>query len=108
MIIVKVHTILTLKSIMGGGEFAPADKIGVEAQLTRKVGSEHCHGCSVGCSQVKVGKTGTYEEIMADGPEYETFFSFGGKTGVENIDAIIAGDRLADELGLVTISASSS
>jgi hypothetical protein len=86
MIIVKVHTILTLKSIMGGGEFAPADKIGVEAQLTRKVGSEHCYGCSVGCSQVKVGKTGTYEGIMAEGP----------------------GNRLADELGLVTISASSS
>jgi aldehyde:ferredoxin oxidoreductase len=32
-------------------------------------------------------------------------FSFGGATGVENIDAVIAADRLADELGLDTISA---
>jgi aldehyde:ferredoxin oxidoreductase len=108
MIIVDVRTILTLKSIMGGGEFAPADKIGVEAQLTGNVGSEHCYGCPVRCSQVKVGKTGAYEGIMAEDPEFETFFSFGGQTEVENIDAIIAADRPADELGLDTISASSS
>jgi aldehyde:ferredoxin oxidoreductase len=31
-------------------------------------------------------------------------FSYGGVTGVENIDAIIAADRMADELGLDTIS----
>jgi aldehyde:ferredoxin oxidoreductase len=97
--------IFPTKNFSATGEFAPADKIGVEAQLTRNVGSEHCYGCPVGCSQVKVAKTGAYEGIMAEGPEYETFFSFGGETGVENIDAIIAADRLADELGLDTISA---
>jgi aldehyde:ferredoxin oxidoreductase len=31
-------------------------------------------------------------------------FSYGGVTGVENIDAVIAADRLADELGMDTIS----
>ena len=31
-------------------------------------------------------------------------YSYGGTTGVENIDAIIAADRLADELGFDTIS----
>jgi aldehyde:ferredoxin oxidoreductase len=97
--------IFPTKNFSATGEFAPADKIGVEAQLTRNVGSEHCYGCPVGCSQVKVAKTGAYEGIMAEGPEYETFFSFGGQTGVENIDAIIAADRLADELGLDTMSA---
>ncbi|MBN2033098.1 MAG: aldehyde ferredoxin oxidoreductase family protein [Deltaproteobacteria bacterium] len=97
--------IFPTKNFSATGEYAPVDKIGVEAQLTRNVGSEHCYGCPVGCSQVKVAKTGVYEGIMAEGPEYETFFSFGGQTGVENIDAIIAADRLADELGLDTISA---
>jgi aldehyde:ferredoxin oxidoreductase len=97
--------IFPTRNFSATGEYAPADKIGVEAQLTRNVGSEHCFGCPVGCSQVKVAKTGVYEGIMAEGPEYETFFSFGGETGVENIDAIIAADRLADELGLDTISA---
>ena len=41
---------------------------------------------------------------MTEGPEYETMYSFGGVTGVDNIDAVIAADRLADELGLDSIS----
>jgi aldehyde:ferredoxin oxidoreductase len=97
--------IFPTKNFIATGQFAPADKIGVEAQLTRNVGSEHCYGCPVGCSQLKVAKTGPYAGILAEGPEYETFFSFGGETGVDNIDAIIAADRLADELGLDTMSA---
>ena len=32
-------------------------------------------------------------------------YSFGGQTGVDNLDSIIAADRLSDELGLDTISA---
>jgi len=87
------------------GVFAPADQIGVEIQETRNVGSEHCYGCPVGCSQLKMAKTGTYTGILTEGPEFETMYSFGGVTGVTNIDAIIAADRLADELGLDTISA---
>jgi len=93
------------KNFSATGEFAPADKIGVEVQETRNVGSEHCFGCPVGCSQLKLAKTGAYAGILAEGPEFETMYSFGGVTGVDNIDAIIAADRLADELGLDTISA---
>jgi len=87
------------------GEIVPADKLGVEVQVTRDMGSEHCYNCPVGCSQLKMAQSGPYAGILAEGPEYETFFSFGGQTGVDNIDAIIAADRLADELGLDTISA---
>jgi len=97
--------IFPTKNFSTTGEYAPVDKIGVEVQLTRNVGSEHCYGCPVGCSQLKVARTGPYAGTLAEGPEYETFFSFGGETGVENIDAVIAADRLADELGLDTISA---
>jgi aldehyde:ferredoxin oxidoreductase len=93
------------KNFSATGEFAPVDKIGVEAQKTRNVGSEHCYGCPVGCSQLKLAKTGAYAGILAEGPEFETMYSFGGVTGVDNIDAIIAADRLSDELGLDTISA---
>ena len=87
------------------GVFVPVEEIGVETQLTRNVGSEHCYGCPVGCSQLKLAKTGEYAGILAEGPEFETMYSFGGTTGVDNIDAIIAADRLSDELGLDTISA---
>ena len=93
------------KNFSATGEFAPSDKIGVEVQMTRDTGSEHCYGCPVGCSQLKLAKTGPYAGTLAEGPEYETFYSFGGETGVDNIDAIIAADRLSDELGLDTISA---
>ncbi|MGD9160914.1 MAG: aldehyde ferredoxin oxidoreductase N-terminal domain-containing protein, partial [Desulfobacteraceae bacterium] len=40
------------------GVFVPVDKIGVETQLTRNMGSEHCYGCPVGCSQLRLAKTG--------------------------------------------------
>jgi len=96
--------IFPTKNFTATGEYAPADKIGVEIQMTRNVGSEHCYGCPVGCSQLKLAKTGAYEGTLAEGPEFETMYSYGGVTGVDNIDAIIAADRLADELGLDTIS----
>jgi aldehyde:ferredoxin oxidoreductase len=97
--------IFPTKNFSATGEFAPADKLGVEVQMTRNVGSEHCYMCPVGCSQLKMARSGVYAGILAEGPEYETMFSFGGVTGVDNIDAVIAADRLADELGLDTMSA---
>ena len=87
------------------GVFVPVEGIGVKTQLTRNLGSEHCYGCPVGCSQLKLAKTGEYSGIMSEGPEFETMYSFGGTTGVDNIDAIIAADRISDELGIDTISA---
>ncbi len=97
--------IFASKNYSATGEFAPAEQIGVDVQVTRNVGSESCYGCPVGCTQLKLAKTGPYAGILAEGPEFETMYSFGGCTGVDNIDGIIAADRLADELGLDTISA---
>jgi len=97
--------IFPAKNFSATGVFTPVEKIGVQGQQTRKVGREHCYGCPVGCSQLRLAKTGSYAGVLTEGPEYETMFSFGGQTGVDNIDAIIAADRLADELGLDTISA---
>ena len=54
---------------------------------------------------MKLAKTGPYAGILTEGPEFETIYSFGTETGVANLDAIIAADRLADELGLDSISA---
>jgi aldehyde:ferredoxin oxidoreductase len=54
---------------------------------------------------LRLAQTGPYAGIMTEGPEFETLYSFGGETGVDNMDSIIAADRLSDELGLDTISA---
>jgi len=96
--------IFPTKNYSATGAYDPIDKLGVEVQMTRNVGKEHCYGCPVGCSQLKLAKTGAYAGILTEGPEFETMYSFGGVTGVEDIDAIIAADRLADELGFDTIS----
>jgi aldehyde:ferredoxin oxidoreductase len=96
--------ILSAKNWSATGEFVPLEGIGVEMQETRKVGKEHCHDCPVGCSQMKLARTGSYAGILTEGPDFETIYSFGSGAGVGEIDPIIAADRLADELGLDSIS----
>jgi aldehyde:ferredoxin oxidoreductase len=86
------------------GKYDPKG-IGLEAQGQAKVGHTRCHNCPVACGQLMLAKTGEYAGTLSEGPEFETQYSFGGETGVNNLDAVIAADRLADELGLDTISA---
>lgn len=97
--------IFPAKNWTATGEFTPVEQIGVEAIQTRRVGKFFCHNCPVGCSQLRLAQTGPYKGILAEGPEFETLYAFGGQTGVDDLDSIIAADRLSDELGLDTISA---
>jgi len=97
--------IFPAKNWSATGAFTPVDQIGVEALESRKIGKEHCSDCPVGCSQLRLAQTGAYAGILTEGPEFETLYSLGGETGVDNMDSIIAADRLCDELGFDTISA---
>ena len=97
--------VLPAKNWTATGEFVPVEGIGRDAQATRKIGREHCHDCPVGCSQLKVAQTGEYAGILTEGPDFETVYSLGSGVGIDQVDPIIAADRLADELGLDTISA---
>jgi aldehyde:ferredoxin oxidoreductase len=92
------------KNFSATGEIEPVDQLGEEIQQTRKVGRAFCYGCPVGCSQLRMAKTGVYKGILSEGPDFETIYSYGGMTGVDNFDSVIASDRLADELGLDTMS----
>jgi len=96
--------IFPAKNWTATGEFTPVDQIGVEALETRRIGKEFCYECPVGCSQIRLARKGQYTGILTEGPEFETLYSLGGQTGVDDIDSIIAADRLCDELGLDTIS----
>lgn len=89
----------------GTGVFNPADKIGGFAIEALSAGKTACAVCPVGCSQMRLAQKPPYTGMFTEGPEYETLYSFGGVTGVDNPDAIIAADRISDELGLDTISA---
>jgi aldehyde:ferredoxin oxidoreductase len=97
--------IFPAKNWSATGAFTPVDQIGVEALESRRIGKEHCSDCPVGCSQLRLAQTGPYAGILTEGPEFETLYSLGGETGVDNMDSIIAADRLCDELGFDTISA---
>ena len=96
--------ILSAKNWSGTGEFIPKG-LSLDSQTTRKIGKEHCHDCPVGCSQMKMAQTGSYAGVLSEGPDFETIYSFGSNNGIDNIDAVIAADRLADELGLDSVSA---
>ncbi len=96
--------ILSAKNWSGTGEFG-YEGLSLEAQDSRKIGKEHCHDCPVGCSQMKLAKTGPYAGILSEGPDFETIYSFGSNNGISNLDAVIAADRMADELGIDSVSA---
>jgi aldehyde:ferredoxin oxidoreductase len=97
--------VLPAKNWTATGEFVPIEGIGRDAQASRKVGREHCYDCPVGCGQLKVAQTGPYAGILTEGPDFETVYAFGSGVGIDKVDPIIAADRLADELGIDTISA---
>ena len=97
--------ILAAKNWSATGEFAPVETLGVEAQQRQNVGRNPCFECPVACSQLKLAGPGPYVGVMAEGPEFESFYSLGTATGVGSMDAVIAADRLCDELGLDSMSA---
>jgi aldehyde:ferredoxin oxidoreductase len=96
--------IMSARNWAGTGEFVP-EGLALESQTSRKIGKEHCHDCPVGCSQMKLARTGAYAGVLSEGPDFETIYSFGSNNGIDNIDAVIAADRLADELGIDSVSA---
>ena len=96
--------IFPLKNFSATGEIDFSGKIGMAAQGPLTVGKAHCYNCPVGCTQLKVSKKGEYAGALGE-PEFETLYSLGGMTGVENAEAIVAADRLCDELGIDSMSA---
>ena len=96
--------IFPLNNFSATGEFDLSEKIGMAVQGPLTVGKEHCYNCPVGCTQLKLSKAGEYAGFIGE-PEFETLYALGGATGVGNAEAIVAADRICDELGIDTISA---
>ena len=82
--------VLPAKNWTATGEFVPIEGIGRDAQATRIIGREHCHDCPVGCSQLKVAKTGPYAGILTEGPDFETVYSFGSVVGIDNHEDLLS------------------
>ena len=86
------------------GMFEGIDKVNAIEQQKRVTGAVTCHLCPVACGNLTRAAEGPYEGISTEGPEYETLWAFGAQCGNSSIDAIVAADRLCDQLGLDTIS----
>jgi aldehyde:ferredoxin oxidoreductase len=93
-----------LNNFSATGEFDLSEKIGMAVQGPLTIGKEHCYNCPVGCTHLKMARDGQYAGVLGE-PEFETLYSLGGVTGVDNAEAIVAADRICDELGMDTISA---
>lgn len=90
------------------GMFEGIDKINATEQQKRVTAPVTCHRCPVACGNLTRAVEEPYQGISTEGPEYETFWAFGAQCGNSSIDAIIAADRLCDQLGLDTISTGSA
>ena len=95
--------VLPIKNFSETGEHDFLGKFGPDAAESRRITNEYCHRCPVGCSQIRLAKEAPYTGMMSM-PEFETHFSFGSMTMVDNVDAIIAADKMCDEYGLDTMS----
>jgi aldehyde:ferredoxin oxidoreductase len=93
------------KNWSGTGEVNYVPALGTDAQDKAIITRVFCDDCPVGCSQVKMVKSGPYAGALSEGPEFETIYSLGSTLGIDYLPAIIAADRLCDELGIDTISA---
>jgi aldehyde:ferredoxin oxidoreductase len=69
-----------------------------------KIGDSACFSCSMCCGNICLVKNGKYTGTVTEGPEYESCAMLGSNLGVDNFAAILAANKLCDELGMDTIS----
>ncbi len=86
--------------------FAKHDKINGTVMLDHyKIGDSACFACSMSCGNICLVKNGKHTGTVTEGPEYESCAMLGSNLGVEDFSAILAANKLCDELGMDTISA---
>ncbi len=65
----------------------------------------HCHRCMIHCGSILHVKEGEYAGEPVEGPEYETFYSFGGELLNSNLGMIVEANRICDDYGVDTMTA---
>jgi len=67
-----------------------------------------CWACTIGCGRISSVKSGPFQILSAEGPEYETIWSLGSACGISDFEAVIKAHHLGNELGLEPISVGST
>ncbi|MCD6529302.1 aldehyde ferredoxin oxidoreductase family protein [Candidatus Bathyarchaeota archaeon] len=73
--------------------------------LTRR---RACWGCTIGCGRVTSVKSGPFQILSSEGPEYESIWALGSSTAVKELDAVVKANHYCDELGMDPISLGST
>ena len=68
--------------------------------LEKRVGKRGCGSCGLGC-----GNFLKFENATVEGPEYESIAVAGPNAGIDDPEAIVKFNQIADDMGLDTISA---
>jgi len=76
-----------------------------EKYLTKKGA---CWGCTIACGRITSVKSGPYQILASEGPEYESIWALGSATGVKDLAAITKANHYCDELGIDPISVGST
>lgn len=81
------------------GVFEHWEKIDSAAVKSIKKGARACRSCPMAC-----GNFVRTDEVMVEGPEYETLALAGSNCGISSIKAVARFNEICDDLGLDTIS----
>lgn len=65
----------------------------------------HCHRCMIHCGSILHPKEGDFAGDPVEGPEYETFYSFGGELLNSDLNMIIEANKICDDYGVDTMTA---
>jgi aldehyde:ferredoxin oxidoreductase len=85
--------------------FTRHDQVNGDTMLSDfKIGDSACFSCSMCCSNICLVKNGKYTGTVVEGPEYESAAMLGPNVGIDDFAAVLAGNKVCDELGLDTIS----
>jgi aldehyde:ferredoxin oxidoreductase len=94
------------------GAFESAEKIGGIAlakgyNLKGANRTKGCFSCPTACGRVTKVEDGKFKS-SGEGPEYESIGALGSACGVDDIEAVIKGNHVCNEMGMDTISAGST
>ena len=67
-----------------------------------------CWGCPIGCGRITSVKSGPFQILYSEGPEYETTWALGSSTAVKDLDAVIKASHYCNEFGMDPISLGST
>ncbi len=68
------------------------------------IGRESCFACSTACHRYVKSGSPRWGALQDSGPELETVLSLGAECGVTDLEAVLKGNLLCNDLGLDTIS----